>query len=240
MKFCCALFAGLVFGQVAFASYSPGFTWNRQADWYGGTGDGTTTGNPNNDSLGNPAWRYAAVGGGGLGSANPWWSQGPGVTLGSFSGGPTGTRWYGGTAICEPPVLILEFGNPHSCPLVEWLNPTGGEASVHLSGRFDFAWSLGASSPVEYAIALRNRTTNASSLLFSGGANPSGPLFTTFNFQTTLQSDESLLFTFRATASSLGFYSMADSFSIQYIPAPSAVALLGLSSVVAVRRRRGK
>ncbi|MCC6321914.1 MAG: hypothetical protein IT438_10830 [Phycisphaerales bacterium] len=219
------------------AAYVTGYEWNRQAVWNGGTGDGTGNFNPNNDSLGNPAWRYAAFGGGSLGSASPWWSQGPGSWLGSYAA-PSGNRWYGGSAICERTQLIQEFGGG-ACPVVEWFNPTGDEATVRVHGQFNFGWGLGANNPVEFAIATRDRTTNAASLLFAGGASPSGPTLAMFDFQTTVSSNQSLVFTFRATSGSQGFYTMSDAFSIGYlVPTPSAASMLAVGVLGLARRRR--
>jgi hypothetical protein len=55
--------------SISNGSYISGYTWNRQAVWYGGTGDGTQNGNPNLDSMGNPAWRYTARNGATYGSS---------------------------------------------------------------------------------------------------------------------------------------------------------------------------
>src|SRR5207248_116746 len=85
----CALIA--ISNSASHAGYMPGYIWNRQSVWYGGTGDGTINGNPNLDSMNNPTWEYTARGGGGIGSINPWYSSSPSI-LGSFATGG-GNGW---------------------------------------------------------------------------------------------------------------------------------------------------
>ena len=151
--------------STAFADYTPGYIWNRQANWFGGMGDGSATGNPNLDGNGNPTWLYVSRGGTGLSGANPWWKSSSSGVMGSFSQG--NNRWIAGNAYCLHDVFFHEFGNPNSAPAVEWLNPTRRPVLLRITGLVSFGYELGSNQPIEYAIGRYDTRTNDGSLLYS-------------------------------------------------------------------------
>ena len=60
------------------ADIAAGFVWNRAGDWTvrPDSDHNTMNGNPDDDSLGNPVWRYEHItGGGGLGSVDEWYRR---------------------------------------------------------------------------------------------------------------------------------------------------------------------
>jgi hypothetical protein len=202
---------------VSHAQYSPGFLWNRQTDWYGGDGGGTSAGNPNRDFFGNFVWHYTTTAGGRLGTVDAWWRRTPGSPLGSFADPHSGfTRWYGGSTIIYRNEVIHEHGGS-ACPFIEWWNPTERWISVSVQGTFSFSWYSGAENAVEWAIVRRNRTSGQPELLTSGTATLGGSTNATFDLRTAVRSDESIAFTIRATAGSLGFYMLNDSISVRYL-----------------------
>lgn len=205
------LFVGFL-ASIATADYIPGYVWNRQASWYGGTGDGTTNGNPNLDSMGNPAWEYIALAGGGLDSSNPWYTDTTPSVLGSYDTGSYG--WVGGDAYAFEDRFYHQHGGP-AAPGVEWLNPTNESIMVSIDGTMQFAWEQGAPNPIDYVIAIENLQTHATTMLLQTTVSPSGnPLVSIAIPDLALTPDEGLLFTYRAEGGSVGLYTGYDSVDI--------------------------
>jgi len=107
-------------------SYTPGFVWNRSADWVPGTVNDATAGNPNNDSKGNPTWYYEQSQGGSLSSANPWYSQ----PRSSLVWSADTQQWRAGTQDQDPSVAQTameqaDINFTFASPVVRWQNPTG-------------------------------------------------------------------------------------------------------------------
>ena len=197
------------------AAYAPGYVWNRQSVWNGGTGDGSINGNPNIDSMGNPAWLYTARNGAALGSA--WWSDPSPSVLGSFTPGGS-PAWVGGNAYAFQDRFYHEHGGP-AAPGVDWLNPTDGPATVNVSGVVRFDWEQGASNPVDYVIAIRDLETNAASVLFQTTVSPTGNTTVPVSLPAvSLSANQGLAFTYRAQAGSVGLYTSYDAINITLVP----------------------
>lgn len=209
----------------ALADYIPGYVWNRQSSWYDGNGDGSTNGNPNVDSMGNPTWEYVALNGGGLGSSNPWYADTTPSVLGTYdtSGG---YGWVGGNAYCFQDTLINQWGEAGT-PGVIWLNPTDESITVSLNGLVQFSWDNGLSASSDYAIAAENLQTHTAAPLFSTTVSSSGNNSVPINIDDlSLAPDEGLLFTFKGDTTTYLDYYESDSINITLdsVPLPSAVA----------------
>jgi hypothetical protein len=227
-----------ILAGAAQAQYSPGYVWNRQAVWYGGSGDGTTNGNPNLDSEGNPTWEYVALQGDGLGSSDPWYDAGPSdhSVLGSYDTGG-GNGWIGGNAFAFQNQFYHQHGGS-GAPGVVWLNPTQGPATVNITGEMQFAWEQGASNSVDYVIATENLETFAATPLLETTVSPSGNDIVSINLSDVLlASDDGLIFTYRAEAGSVGLYTGYDSINITLVPEPVALGVLAMSGAMLMRPR---
>ncbi len=146
-------------------AYESGFTWDRSNDWTPGTVPGSTIGNPDNDSRGNPVWQAAYVsGGGGLASATPWYLQQRTLMVWDDEWWPNGEgsgRWakaYLGDGVdnnINPP--IGRYGMSHdlsprkaeweSVPVATWINPLEQSALISVGGKFDLLWEGRNGSP---------------------------------------------------------------------------------------------
>jgi hypothetical protein len=220
------------------AQYYPGYVWNRQAVWNGGTGDGTTNGNPNLDSMDNPAWEYLALGGDGLGSSDPWYTAGPSMhsVLGSFDEGSN--AWVGGNAFAFQDRFYHQHG-ASGAPAVAWLNPTDSPITVNISGQMQFAWEQGAPNPIDYVIATENLTTYAATPLLETTVFPSGSGYVPVNISDVpLSADEGLVFTYRAEGGSVGLYTGYDSINVTLVPEPATLSPLLIGGAGLLMRRR--
>lgn len=101
-----SLFALSVSSAALAVDYTAGYLWNRSQQWTGGTVPGSTLGNPDDDTLGNPVWTHAISEGGGLGSATPWYSQ-------PYSLLVWDNYWYGNGG---SPVWARGYAGPESDP----------------------------------------------------------------------------------------------------------------------------
>jgi hypothetical protein len=234
--FVCAI-AVLARIPTAVAQYSPGYIWNRQAVWYGGNGNGGTSGNPNLDSEGNPAWEYVALGGGGIGSSDPWYDASAHSILGTYDTGG-GYGWLGGDAFCFQNSLIHQWGQD-GAPGVIWLNPTNEAVTVNIIGLVQFSWDAGLSASSDYVIATENLQTYAATPLFETTVSPSGATTVPIDItDVSLAANQGLVFTFRGDVSTYLDYYESDSINVVLVPEPTSLSLLGLGGVALLGRRR--
>lgn len=224
---------------IARAQYSPGYIWNRQAVWNGGNGDGGTNGNPNLDSEGNPTWEYVALGGGGIGSSDPWYDAGPSEhsILGTYDTGG-GYGWLGGDAFCFQNSLIHQWGQD-GAPGVIWLNPTDGPVTVNISGLVQFSWDSGLTASSDYVIATENLQTYAANPLFETTVSPSGSTTVPIDItDVSLAANQGLVFTFRGDVSTYLDYYETDSINVVLVPEPTTGSLLLIAGMGMLMRRR--
>lgn len=179
----------------AAVEYSPGYLWNRSQQWTGGTTPGSSAGNPDDDSLGNPVWVHATSVGGGLNSSNPWYAQSHELMVWDDywygnGGQPVWARGYQGPETSpsqnlnvNPPIsrwalthdVSVDFHSWQYVPQIRWVNPVGDGAIVDVftySGHpLIVEWAGGnGTAPgfdVEFAIAKFDKSSNSYELLFS-------------------------------------------------------------------------
>lgn len=181
--------------SVEAADYAPGYLWNRSQNWSGGVTPGSTVGNPDDDTLGNPVWVHETTSGGQLGSANPWYAQESELMVWDNywygnGGQPVWARGFAGQETSpaqnlniNPPItryalthdVSVDFYSWQYVPQIRWQNPVGNGAIVNI---FTYAghpliveWAGGnGTSPdldAEFAIAKYDASSAAYELLYS-------------------------------------------------------------------------
>lgn len=171
--------------------YAPGVVWDRYADWTPGTTPGSSDGNADDDRNGNPTWLYANLqGGGGLGSATPWFegTATPQVWDDSWTGALSNQAWaraYNGPGEpkigANPPItrgnmihdLSQNTGSWNYKPGILWLNPAGEGSIVNVTGSFTATWNgyglaYYPDIPIEYVAAKFDSSSNDFEILYSG------------------------------------------------------------------------
>jgi hypothetical protein len=160
-----AFFVSITFIASPVFSYESGYVWDRSTDWSGGSIPGTTAGNPDDDSRGNPVWLAEyTTGGEGLSSDTPWYLQKKTLMVWDDEWWPNGAgsgRWakeYLGDGVdnnINPP--IGRYGMSHDLsprksawefvPVVSWVNPLTESALIKIGGSFDLLWEGRNGSP---------------------------------------------------------------------------------------------
>jgi len=249
-------------GAAASAQYTVGDQWLRAADFVQGSSHGSTAGNPGPGFDGTPVWHYElASGGGALGSSNPWYRQ-PTTPM------TWDSDWYGageGAWSADDDVNPPVFRNrmTHNIigshfdrvPMVRWENPGGDNMQVGVSGQYNVLWSgnllVGDAVDVELVVARERVLTGDVDVLFSTRVSKPTPGFSVGDnvdvpvdlSMIHLDDGDSLIFSGRAMdrKSGLGrWVVISDQLGIEVVrvPAPGALALLGLAGLSAARRRR--
>ena len=168
--------AGLL-AERADAQYTPGFVWNRFADYDAGTEAGANylAGNPSTDSVGNLVWSHEWCIGGDLNSTNPWWRNPAHLMVWDLSWYGGGSLWAAGDNVNPP---IGRSGLTHNTqsepyprvPRVRWRNPLARSAVVRLSGQLTVIWTGGGGhaqpNTIDVVIGL-NRADGTTSVLYS-------------------------------------------------------------------------
>lgn len=243
----CAMLAGAV--SSAFASYGVGFEWVRQTDWTPGTIGNSTTGNPDDDSLGNPTWFYERSQGGNLASSNPWYAQPRNLQIWSNDT----QQWRAGTSDQDPamePSLMeqTDVNFTFASPVVLWQNPTGSSLTVNIgvgtnvrSNRID-----SNSEEIELAIvevssgSVFNVLWSSTETAPDNGVIQIGSPVVLSNV--SLSAGDGILFTSRikqdSPMSGNGSVDWFDAASITIVPEPATFSLLLLAGVPLLNRQR--
>lgn len=257
------LLAGLAvasFAGIASAQYAAGDQWLRGADFVQGTVQGSSEGNPGPGFDGTPVWRYElATGGGGLGSPTPWYAQPTQVMTWDSNWWGIGEGAWSAGDDSNPPVFRDRMthnvigSHYDKVPVVRWENPGGDGMQVSLEGEYSVLWSgnmfIGDSVDVELVIA--RQSGSAFDVLFStmvskptAGLSIGDRVDVPVDLSLVqLDEGESLIFSGRATDRLTGlgrWVVISDRIGIEVVPvpAPGAMALLGLAGLAATRRRR--
>ncbi len=208
--------------------YKVGHIWDREADWNNGTKEKTTLGNPDDDSLGMPVWRYEySEEGGGRLSNDPWYKKETQLLQWD-------EHWYsqkkGGWVMEEDnqsAVLIsvdsfLDYQNSEiNCNmLVRWINPTGKSVRLKLLGTVLATWRKKAISPIDLII-FKEKNDGAYEEIWSLDALPIGNGKQTVDFDSLqktfwIKPEESLLFTVRTTGKK-DWIRVVDSFQLELV-----------------------
>jgi hypothetical protein len=252
----------LAASQAALAQYDSGDSWHRATDWVPGIVPGSTVGNPSPGFDGVDVWQYEfASGGGGLDSDTPWYASD--TTMSTWDNNWWGHgfgAWTKGNDT-NPPIrqdrlthnLVGSYFN--EAPLVRWLMPGAGDLRVDIDGEFDVLWSgndfIGNEVDVELVI-VRETAAGDFDVLFSDVlSKPTPGMSVGDRAQSSvdltgieLAAGDSLIFSGRGV-SSVGWsegrwLDISDDVTVTVnpIPAPASMALLGLGGLAAARRRR--
>jgi parallel beta-helix repeat protein len=133
-----------------FAPAVVGDVWDRSSDWTPGTTPGSTAGNPDAGVTVGGAWQYESVPlSGSLGTSfNPWYTQPPSKLTWDAS-------WFGGAGVWssgnDTRPAIFRAGiltglddaaepNGRRVPIVRWMNQTGQDITVDVSGSLTQSW----------------------------------------------------------------------------------------------------
>ena len=253
----------LTASQAAMAQYVSGDSWHRATDWIPGSVPGSTANNPGPGFDGVAVWQYEyAIGGGGLSADTPWYAADTTMMTWDDNWWDNGFgAWSKGDDVNPP---IRQDRMTHSlvgsyydeAPIVRWLMPSGaGDMRVDIDGQFDVLWTgnedRGVAIDVELVIA-RETADGLIDVLFSDRlAKPTlgisvGDTASSFVdlSEITLEEGDSLIFSGRGVSgvgwSEGRWLAIQDDLTVTVnpIPAPASVALLGLGGLAAARRRR--
>jgi len=243
----------------ACAGYYYGFVWDRSADYDPGTTHGSSDGNPNTDTNGNPVWSLESTNaaGDGLGGANPWYQGATQLEVWDsswYGGGPTWARGDNVNPGISPTSLTHNISNSSlhgNVPLVRWFSPVDESFSLQITGSLTENWRGGGglSDNVDFDVAIAH---------FDASANTYDTLFgEVFEKPTDDQSWESLtkdvavfatiepgdqiIVSHRGqTPSPRGstWPNLADDLIFTQTPEPATLTLLGLGALALLRRRR--
>ena len=155
-------------GGVARAAYYQGFVWDRSVDYDPGTTHGSSAGNPNTDTEGNPVWSMESTNaaGGRLGGSNPWYEGATQLQVWDsswYGGGPT---WARGDNV-NPPISssglthnISNAGLHSHVPLIRWVNPMIYPTKLDIAGNLTVLWRGGGglTDNVDFDVAIVQRS----------------------------------------------------------------------------------
>jgi hypothetical protein len=240
--------------------YTPGFEWNRSANWVPGSIAGSSAGNPQPDGEGSAAWQAEWTQGGPMGSSNEWFAQ-PGQLMvwdPDWYGIGSGGAWVKGDNV-NPPIFNNRMThNIHSTaysaiPMMRWINPVGDNTVIDIAGTLDVTWSghefFGVPVEVDVVIAVNDFSTGVTSVLVGETLSKATPFPSVGDSsvvdvslgQVVMDEGDSLIFSLRARDSFDGdgrWIVMQDNVTITLTPTPGASVLLGIAGLAAIRRRK--
>ncbi len=240
--------------------YTPGFEWDRSANWTPGLTAGSSAGNPQPDGEGTGTWQAEWTQGGPLGSSNEWFAQ-PGQLMvwdPDWYGINAGGAWVKGDNV-NPPIFNNRLTHNiyttayESIPMMRWVNPVGDSTVVDIAGTLGVTWSgndfFGVPVEVDVVIAVNDFSAGVTTALLSDTLIKSTPFPSVGDStivevdlgQVVLDQGDSIIISLRARDSFDGdgrWIVMEDNVTITLVPTPGATALLGMAGFAALRRRR--
>lgn len=248
---------GLMAASTASAQYVAGDIWNRSADWVDGTAHGSTENNPGPDFAGNDVWSYEHVSGQGLASENPWYGQSSELMTWDSAWYNIG---YGAWSVDDdvnPPIFSnrlthnLAESSFETSPMVRWTSPVEGSNMFSIAGALNILWSgqdfMGSAVDVDIVLAVdRVDGFGPETLMATTVSKPinGDSVGDTVQIELDLEplflaEGDSLILTHRGQESMDSHWIvMEDAMTVTLVPAPGAGALLGLSGLALIRRRR--
>lgn len=160
-----------------------GYSWVRDLDWtvQPPAAAGSTAGNPDDDTLGNPVWTYEHVDGDALGMLSPWYrdpTPTPLVWDASWFGGEPG--WVAAddeAAYISQRQLLHHYGTgPNGSgftevPLIRWRNTSDRTLETGITGSLTLTWTgendIGGPATVDIVLGRRFASTGLDGLLFT-------------------------------------------------------------------------
>lgn len=241
------------------ALYPTGFTWDPRLDRTvrPDSDAGTTNGNPEKDSNGNPVWSYEYIvgvpGGSLLGSANPWYTRPTGKMVWDVS-------WYGqspGVWVYADNVLpnAMGYGQTNTrtgASVTRWISPCQDAVLVNMvfnegtshtrffssSGAIDFAVCLDHNTGPGDIELLYGMTFNPSNLTPTGDGT--GYWLPRVDLGNILVNPGESIFLTTINRGTDSYGGIATYGHITVVPEPSSILVLagGLAALLGLRRRR--
>ncbi len=111
-------------------------TWNRDEEWTGGTINGATTGNPDDDNFGVAAWRYFSYySGGGRAAATPWYTKGE---IGDATWSDTNSGWETRDALMTKSTIYADgYAAGNQPGGISWMSPILYPRTVEIAAILD-------------------------------------------------------------------------------------------------------
>jgi hypothetical protein len=150
-------------------NYSPGFTWNRSADWTAAT-------NPDSDSRGNATWTYLYPLGdtGDIKFSDPWYKSPTSPLVWDTSWADTGSNpgWVvsnnHAAFINQTGMLhVLSTADVAKTPETVWTNPTGQAMTLTISGPLTVDFSGGPAAGTSADVILAKKSGNAWTTIYT-------------------------------------------------------------------------
>lgn len=261
-------FGWLLYGAAQTVQYYSGFTWQRVSDWTVEPDSyaGTTEGNPSPDSQGNPVWSYEwTEGGGGLGSADPWYMQPAQQLVWEPDWYDTGVPgWDRADAAAngvsqdyspfidqnqmslnltqDPPI-----SSPDESPLVQWIDPVQQAFEMNIAGTLQVGWqgeTGGYPVDVDLVIAQESAGGTFNVLFADTVSKPTDDTTKEFlnvpvNVCALISPGDSLIFSLEADGESSGnWITLDDGLTLTIVPEPSTLVILGMGCIALVRINR--
>lgn len=252
-----ALFFNILASSFSFAEYQTGFVWNQGNDFQSGTIDGSSLGNPNLDSQGNPAWEYDWVArGNDLYDPNPWYkATSTKMVWDSSWFGTSGHLWARGDDtlpfITKGSLGLSAFSNANNIadvPVERFINPTNSNIDLSVSGKVVLSWEFYSPSVYipRYAdvVLARWHSNTEYTTLFSGRFTKPHDNATSewieipLDILTNLAVNDEILLSVRSTEVAINYNTggtgislYTDNLNYTVVPEPSVIFLLGPGAI---------
>jgi hypothetical protein len=262
------LFLIILASSFSFAEYLTGFVWNQGTDFQNGTIAGSSLGNPNLDSQGNPAWEYDWVArGNDLYDPNPWYkATSTKMVWDSSWFGTSAHLWARGDdtlpLIPKGSLGLSAFSNANNIagvPVERFINPTNSNIDLSVSGKMVLSWEFFSPSvyiPLYADVVLARRHSNTEyTTLFSGRFTKPHNNATSewieipLDILTNLAVNDEILLSVRSTEVAINYSTggtgislYTDNLNYTLVPEPSNLVLLGMGAfgILALASRRQK